>query len=345
MKLLVAGDFRWDSGSSHVIREYVRHAPDLGIEVAVSSGFGSRDDRVSGLLPYRDDLAWATHLLVVYEGRPFLSEQELAAIDRTFPRDRRAVIDTDGHWGPVVSIAEDNNTGPVGHEAWRKAIAAVSDLVLQPTLREPAAGAVRFPYFGMPEMELSTSATPPLARFDLQYIGNNWYRFDALIALLAAARDVAGVAGRLRVCGRGWDGSVLEGYESGTWADIAAFERLGVEVRGPVPFGQVISSMAQATITPVLMRPVLSALNLLTPRMFETAVAETIPLYTAADPCVGDLYGDDGALCLGAEPRAKFAEIFDNPVRFAAVAREVRKDLATRYAYPAVLAELRELFG
>src|SRR5688500_4345740 len=134
MRILVIGDFRWNSGSSHVIREYVRHAPGLGMEIAVSAQFGSRDEPITRELPYCDDLGWATHLLVVLEGNPFLNTEDLEQIDRVIPRSRRAVVDADGHWAPVTRVRDDDNTWPCDHESWHRQIADIADLVLQPAL-------------------------------------------------------------------------------------------------------------------------------------------------------------------------------------------------------------------
>src|SRR4051794_8196968 len=102
MRLLIVGDFAWNNGSSHVIREYVKHAPALGIEVALSAEFGSHDEEIARELPYCENFKWATHMLVVFESNPFLSTKDLELIDRVIPRSRRAVVDADGHWSPLM---------------------------------------------------------------------------------------------------------------------------------------------------------------------------------------------------------------------------------------------------
>src|SRR5207253_2895723 len=112
MRLLVIGDFCWHNGSSHVIREYVRHARHAEMEIAVSRQFGKRDRVIARRLPCCDDITWATHVLVVLEVAPLLSERDLGRLDRAVPRSRRAVIDTDGHWGSRVAVGEDDNTSP-----------------------------------------------------------------------------------------------------------------------------------------------------------------------------------------------------------------------------------------
>src|SRR5579871_2959063 len=257
MRLLVAGEFSWFSGSSHVIREYVDAGATLGLEVAVWTGAGSRDETIQHKLPFRDELSWATHLLIVYEGHPFLSAEQIDRIDSVIPRSRRAVIDADGHFAPYTPVGDDDNAWPCGSEAWRQHISAISDLVLQPSLAGPNPGATPFPYFGMPPVE-SEPRRSHSSRIDVQYVGNNWFRVDSLSEVFSAARTALGTNGTLRVCGKGWDGSSLPGLESATYADPAALRALGIEARPPVPFGHVAESMGDALISPVLMRPVLS---------------------------------------------------------------------------------------
>ena len=343
MRLLVAGDFRWFSGSSHIIGQYVEHGLELGVEVAVSSELGTRDETIASVLPFCGELGWATHLLVIYEGRPFLSAEELARIDRVIPRSHRAVVDADGHWAPVTTAGDDDNTWPCGAPAWREAIAAVSDLVLQPRILGPFEGAISFPYFGMPDI---APAREPLAgpRVDLQYIGNNWFRLSSLVEVFRGGRAALGASARLRVCGRGWDGSVLAGFEAATYADPLILAGLGIEVEPPVPFGNVVASMGNAVVSPVLVRPVLSSLGLLTPRMLETVAAATIPVYRQEDQIVGMVWQDGGELCLGAEPEAKLNEIFSNPARFQALATDLRERASDTFSYPRLLRRLREIF-
>jgi hypothetical protein len=345
MRLMVIGDFRWDSGSSHVIREYARHAPAQGIEIAVSSTFGSRDEQICRDLPYIEDLKWATHLLIVFEGNPFLKDDDLERIDRVVPKSRRAVVDADGHWGSIAQIGEDNNTWPCGHEGWQRQIAEVSDLVLQPALFEPCQGAVRFPYFGMPSCAPAPLFDERGSHLDMQYIGCNWFRFRPLVEVFSACREALGKGSSLRVRGRYWDGKMRLGFESGTKADIDLLKRLDIEVLPPVPFGQVVERMGDALITPVLVRPVLAACRLMTPRMLETVSAATIPVYRQADRYIGDLYQDDGELCLGHSPADKLKQIVQDQVRFRAKAHELRHRLYREYSYSSVLGHLKRLLN
>lgn len=338
IRLLVVGEFAYSSGSSNIVREYVRAGPSAGFDVRIAASLGHSDRRVRAELPHELDAGWATHALVIYEGRPFLDEPALASLERAVPRARRAVVDCDGHYSPLVRVEGDDNAWPCGQAAWRAAIEAAGELILQPAIGQPSAGTVRWPYFGMPPSPPGRDAARK--RLTMQYVGNNWFRAKALVAVFATVRDALPSA-RLQVRGRGWDGASLPGLEHGTYADPAELRALGIRVARPAPFGRVAETMSQSVLAPVLLRPVLSKLGLLTPRMFETAAARTIPVYTEADPIVATLYADGGALCLGANPAARLREILAAIPRFEGIAAELRERLAGEYGYEANLRGLR----
>lgn len=342
IRLLVVGEFAYSSGSSNIVREYVRAGPSAGFEVRIAAGFGHSDRRVRAELPYEPDANWVTHALVIYERRPFLDERALAALERVVPRTRRAVVDCDGHYAPLVRVDGDDNAWPCGLADWRAAIEAAGELILQPAIGQPAPGTVRWPYFGMPPSPPQRDSRRK--RLTMQYVGNNWFRAEALLAVFAAVR-AASPSARLQLRGRGWDGSSLPGLERGTYADPAELQALGIRVARPAPFGRVAETMSQSILAPVLLRPVLSKLGLLTPRMLETAAASTIPVYTEADPIVSVLYNDARALCLGANPAEKLGEILRDAPRFETVAGELRARLEHDYAYETNLRTLRRLLN
>lgn len=336
IRLLVVGDFCWHNGSSHVIREYVRHARLADMEIAVSRQFGKHDSVIARRLPFCDDITWATHVLVVLEVTPLLSDSDLARLDRAVPRSRRAVIDADGHWGSRVAVDDDDNTSPCGLDAWREQIRALADVVLQPALGKPAEGAIAFPYFGLPPRRLRYAGLRR-RRLSVQYIGSNWLRAPALFEVMSAARRALGSGSRLRVCGTNWGAST-------TRVDTAWLQQLDVEVRPPVPFGTVISRMGDALLTPVLVRPVLGALRFLTPRMLETLAADTLPVYREEDRHIGELYLDgDGEFCLERGSEESIARVLRDRRRLSESAREIHARLSDRLSYPVLVRRLRDL--
>jgi hypothetical protein len=337
MRILFAADLRWGSGSSHVVAEYVRVAGGLGAEVKVAAPLGSSDEQIRHLLPYEADLTWATHLVIVLEGNPFLDVRTVEQIDRAVPAHRRLVIDADGRSLPVVRVGLDDNVGPHGRAAWAEQFELAGCPVVQPRLGVD--GRHPYSYFGMPdpgpERDPSTL---------LRYVGANWWRFDALVSVVRALRAIDR-RGRVEVCGRYWDGELRSGYESATTSDADVLAHLGVEVRGPVPFGAVVSSMSDAVLSPVLLRPVLARLGLVTPRVLETIAARTIPLFLAGDTTISDVSAQADALHLGADATADLARILDDLSSHVAIAAELRAETYAAYRYERVFGRLRELLS
>lgn len=337
-RILFAGDFRWGSGSSHVIAEYVRVAGARGAEVRVSYALGSHDDRVPRLLPYEADLQWATHLVIVLEGNPFLDQRSMDIVERAVPPHRRLVIDADGHSLPLLRVGIDDNRGPHGSDAWARQFELAACQAICPRLGSGGSSstALPFSYFGMPPSPDTVAQT-----CRLRYVGANWWRFDALVAVVRAFRQVD-PRSRVEVCGRYWDGELRRGHEAATTADSELLDRLGVVVRPPVPFGTVVSSMSQAVVSPVLVRPVLSALGLVTPRVFETMSARTIPLFMRGDAAIANVTGRDGLLCLGDDAADDMARILGDVAAHQAIADDLRTDMYETYCYEAVFERLLE---
>jgi hypothetical protein len=345
IRLLVIGDFRWHSGSSHVIKEYVRHGPSVGMEIAVSRDFGSHDAVITRHLPYTDEIGWATHALVVFEGNPFLSASDIERIDQVLPRARRVVIDADGHWGRQVVVDEDDNTWPCGSKGWHEQISQVADIVLQPSFGQQAPGAISFPYFGLPPRRRPRPTKLRRAQLDVQYIGNNWFRSTALLEVMSAARQALGPHARLGVRGRYWDGTARPGFESATSVDVELLRQLRVDSGLPVPFGRVITRMSDSLLTPVLVRPVLASLKFLIPRMLETLAADTLPIYRSDESYIGDIYNDNGALCLGDNPEDAIARVRRERAHLSQVSRDIYDRLSQKLAYPIVLTKLHGILA
>lgn len=336
-RIAFAGDFHWQAGSSHMIAEYARAASAAGCEVRVSSKLSRLDGQIDAHLPLVDDLGWATHLVVVFEGRQFLKPDQIDMCDRV-PRHRRAVIDPDAHWGEHVRLGDDDSAGPLGHTEWQDLYRHLADLVLQPRLGALPEGATFFTYFGMPE--------PVPARqieVDLQYVGANWWRWQEITTLFDAARPVFA---RLRVRGRWWDTQPHPDHPRATACVPSWFHDRKVEVGPPVPFGHVVGAMAEAALTPVLARPLLAQQRLLTPRMFETLAATgTLPVFSPALTYTRSLYGDAiDPFVLGDDLGEHLRRLHLDAPQHQAAATAIRKDLHRRFNYHAVLSRLAALF-
>ncbi|MDX2531921.1 glycosyltransferase [Streptomyces scabiei] len=342
-RILFAGVFHWNAGSSHMIAEYARVASASGCEVGVSSQLSRLDGTVNGHLPLVDDISWATHLVLVFEGRQFLSTQQRELCEAV-PRQRRIIVDPDGHWGLYVTAGVDDNAGADTIESWHKLYADLSDLILQPRLNERLPdGAEFFSYFGMPDIHPLASDLPhPRALpYELQYVGANWWRWNEMTSLIRAAAAAQPPMRRIRVCGRWWTGAPHPDHLTAT-ANVSGWMRdHGVEVAPPVPFGHVVSTMSQAAITPVLARPLLARMELLTPRMFETLASGSIPALSPDLGYLSALYGDDVELfLLDDDPADSLARMIREPIRYRERLATIQRRVHERFNYRAVLAEL-----
>ena len=121
------------------------------------------------------------------------------------------------------------------------------------------------------------------------YVGHAKFRWRPMKRVLRAVEPVAAKVGRVGLVGVGW-------AQLPWWASEMAIEdcyyvrptaylqRLDVEVIPPVPFGAGGRLDEQAVFNPVLLRPIFRHMQFVTPRIFETPAANTIPLF-GFDPC------------------------------------------------------------
>lgn len=342
-RLLFAGDFHWNAGSSHTIAGYARAAPAARCQIGVSAQLSRMDMHIGGHLPLIDDLRWATHLILVFEGRQFLSirQREMCEV---IPRHRRIVLDPDGHWGPRLTRGADDSAGPYGHEAWRSLYRELGDIVLQPKIGSPLpAGAEFFSYFAMPSFREGADGPAALAArpYELQYVGANWWRWDAFADLIEAAHRARPALRRLRVCGRWWTGPQHPDHPAATANKHGWLAEHGVEVSAPVPFGHVVDQMARAQITPILARPLLADMGLLTPRMFETLASGSIPVLPGELAYTTAIYGEHiKHFVLGADPAEDLARLLRDGPRQRSRLQAVRQHLYHRFSYQRVVADL-----
>lgn len=342
-RILFAGNFHWNAGSSHTIAGYVGAAAAVGCAVGVSAELSRVDGRVPDHLPMIDDLRWATHLAFVFEGRQFLTDEQLDRCQR-FPRARRIVIDPDGHWGEPVQVGEDTSWGGYPHQSWQELYRRLSDRVLQPRIDgTPMPGVERFSYFGMPEIvhQATDLPAPDAVDYQLQYIGNNWWRWQGLTDLLDAVRPVLPAPGRIRVAGQWWDGPPCAGHACATGSRPGWLVERGIEVAPSVPFGRVVHEMARGAVTPVLARPLLAAVQLLTPRMFETLASGSLPVLAADLGYLSELWGNRAdQFVLRADPAATVDRMLRDHPRARRDLAAIQRHMYSLFSYRQVLAEL-----
>jgi hypothetical protein len=103
-------------------------------------------------------------------------------------------------------------------------------------------------------------------------------------------------------------------------------------------------TMGSGRLSPILIRPVLSALEMATPRMFETFVANTVPVLPPYFRYASALYGEGVApLILPEAPAPAIGDLLDNYADSVALAEEIASKLTRDHSYERRLSQLVEI--
>lgn len=338
-----------DQGSGLVIQGYSEAARALGHEVAV---YGIPYDRIP--LDYTLDLASTDAIVFLLEWTADLyygDHLDLTRLLGAVPRRRRVVIDGDGKYNDPLRVGDDvNHAGAEASRRWTEICDSLSDKICQPTLH-PARPNVRpflfYAYNPVWEVPLDFSAK----KFDLLYVGHSKFRWQPMMRVLRALDPVRDGVGRVGLVGRGWDtppewASAMD-IEDHYASDPAYLKKLDVEVLPSVPFGKVISTMSCSVANIVVTRPTFSRLRLVTPRLFETPAAATIPLFGLDAGHVQEIYGEAALELVLPEhvPEEKLLDIISRPGHYADVVHSLRHHLAARHSHTARLRELLTIVG
>lgn len=342
MKIAFAGHFQATSGSAHMIQNYYLAGRRSGIDVVVSD-FGPVDATVSHHLPVISGAADADLLVLIFEGTPYVDAAKLAEIERQVPRRRRLVVDADGKYNPPRQFGGDtNHRDPSWHEQWRATFDALSDRVLQPTLDDIGVPNVRrFLYFGYPGPP--PNATVP-KKFDVLYVGNNWYRWHDVKALITSVRATCGEHVTIGLMGGGWTGDYLFGVKEAGRAEPGFLADNAVEVLSAPPFGEFVSALGSGRVSPIFSRPILHHMKFATPRMFESFAAETLPMFAPYLAYTRALFGDLLTPFLVTDEYGLVVNsMLGDPRRYEEAVREVRAELHAHHSYSRRLDQLLEL--
>lgn len=333
-----------DQGSSLVIQGYSRAARALGHEVAV---YGCPYDKIPLNYSLAIDPADAVVFLFEWTNRLYYGDHlDLVRLVGKVPRERRVVIDGDGNYNDPISVRGDyNHSAQEASQAWIEVCDSLSDKICQPTLhplRPPVRPFLFYAYDPAWEMPLDFTAK----EFGALYVGHSKFRWQPMQRLLEAIEPIREQVGRIGTVGHGWDStpswaSEMQ-IETVYFADRTYLEKLRIEILPAVPFMQVINWMSKAVFNPVLLRPTFSHLSLVTPRLFETAAASTIPLLLLEERHVQEIYGSEALeLRLPDEhPQEKILDMVQRPEHYADIVRGIRRHLAEKHSHTARLLEL-----
>lgn len=342
-KIAFVGNYQYNCGSSNTLLGYVKAGKTLNWDVRVSE-FGYIDDTIRATIPVADR-NWRPNLLViVYESYPFLSSETIDEICTFIPRSKRILIDPDGKYCEPCSVKHDNNhPTPDPYHYWTSLYDSLSDVILQPFIgKEPKVknNVHSFLYFGM------DSELPDFRRvkkeFDLLYVGNNWYRWHDIKWLVETIAPIRSRLKRVGLIGQFWSEEVMEEFKEATYSEPNLLKKNNIEIFGSAPYGQVEKTMSKSLLNPIFIRSILSKLEFVTPRMFETIMADTVPLIPSYFKYAHRLFGDTiNHLTLSADhPTDDLEKIFQNYKENEKLAREIRKSLKAQHSYEVRLRQL-----
>jgi hypothetical protein len=337
MNILFMIDKRANAGSIQAVACYVRAGDELNHKIAL---YGRPDPKYPGI-------RWSTELatfdrvvLIVEERIDWLSGPPLLRLLSEVPRERRAVLDSDGMYNPVLSVEmyDRNHTDEHGRACWIGRCKALADKILQPTFEPLEAVVLPVPFYGYdPALRVVSGAH--CKRFDIMHVGHNWWRWREVSGcLLPAIESIRSKLDGICFVGLWWD--VVPGWvreqnlELAIDLDVEQLHRLRVEIEPAVTFTEVVPIMSQGRVNIMTQRPLFRRLKLLTAKYFEIFCADTIPL-VMVDPSHAELvYGPIGReLALHSNIADRLLDAIENPTKYHERVEEVRLHLAKHHSY------------
>jgi hypothetical protein len=352
MKLVFVYWAMEDQGSGLVIQGYTEAARALGHEVSVYGRW--IPGKLNPIIPlnYSVDIDSADAVVFIFEWTTQLKpgdQLDMARIVSKIPRNRRVIIDGDGNYNDVIRVGDDyNHADAAASRRWIEACDSVSDKICQPTLHPLRSNVIPFLFYAY-----NPSWQPPpetnSKQFDMIYVGHSKFRWRPMMQILKGVEPIRQKLGRIGLVGHGWNApphwANSMQLEHAYFADSGKLKQLGIELLSPVRFQYVIDWMSKARFNPILLRSLFGYLRMVTPRLFETAAADTIPLLVLDPRHVQEIYGEQGLeLVLPDEnPQEKILEVVQHPERYRHVVTGIREYLTERHSHTVRLRRLIEI--
>jgi glycosyltransferase involved in cell wall biosynthesis len=335
-----------NAGSMLDLRGYTRAAKAMGHEVVV---YGPPEWAFA--LDYSKDLSGADALVFVVEWTTDLQFGDRADWVRLLdavPRERRIVIDCDGHYNePIWFMGDYNHRSMESSAAWIDFCDSLSDKIFQPSYC-PRCKNVRPFLFHIYDPAWEAPLKFDDKEFDMIYVGHTKFRWRGMIKVLKAIERVRDKVGRVALVGEGW-GEAIDWMEHGEakakhYVDREYLKKNGFEGLPAVLFEEVAATIEKGVFNPVVYRPVFEQLGFVTCRTFETPAAGTIPLFLLNRDYVVEIFGERATelMLTGEENHEKILDVLDRPEHYAEIVMDIRKDFRERHNPD---ARLRELIG
>jgi hypothetical protein len=360
--LLVTAVDPW-TRSVATVHRYAAAGRALGHEVAV---FGEPNPELPAL-PFTTDIGDVDMALFVMQVPSDLPEMpHLARVIDNLPREKRVVVDLWGRYNETIRLEHDFNhleklDGHLGWE-WDEAFRAISDTILQPTLKPLRADAGSFLFHAYdPGAVLRNwdnardaaaawrSGSADERPYGLIYIGSNWQRWTQVRAFLesyAPHREKIGPA-----CLMGWDWSerplwAIDKGLAGIDTDPAFLADIGATVWNGARFDELLPFLCMARFAPIIHRPLFNHLGLVTNRSFETFYGDTLPVLMLPREFVEAVYGPAAlALTPEGDVGSHLSDTLDRPERAWEALLETRAHLAKHHSYARRFEQLAAIAG
>jgi hypothetical protein len=358
MNLLFVSKLSQFARSVFPISKYIEIGPQLGHRVALYGELGSEP----APFPYSLDVkAFDFVVFVVYDPSDFPDMPYLAQLLDSVPKQRRVVVDCCGRYNETIRVEHDfNHLEKIDkHQGWEwiEGFEAVSNTVLQPTVRPRREGVKSFlwhafdpasvarPYHTAAEaVQAWAGANGAAKAYGMTYVGHNWQRWTQLRGLLEAVQPLSAEFGPIALAGGDWekrpDWAAQLGIQ-GVDVDPDLLARTRTEAKPPVPFQEMIGYMGQGRFSPVIHRPLFNELGLVTNRTFATFCADTLPLLMLPQDLVEAVYGASGApLRVEDDITGHVSRILRDPAPYWKAVLDTRKYLAEHHTFQHRFQEL-----
>lgn len=335
-----------NAGSMLDLRGYTRAAKAMGHEVLV---YGPSEWAFA--LDYSKDLSNADALVFVVEwttALQFGDNVDWVRLLDAVPRNRRVVIDCDGHYNEPIWFMGDYNHRSMEQSAeWIDFCDSLSDKIFQPTYH-PRRKNVRPFLFHIYDPAWEAPVKFDKKEFDMIYVGHTKHRWRGMVKVLRAIERVRDKVGRVGLVGEGW-GEVIDWMEQGEakakhYVDREYLKKHRFEGLPAVSFDKVASTIETGVFNPVVYRPVFEQLGFVTCRTFETPASGTIPLFLLNREYVTEIFGARATelMLTGEDDHEKIVDVLERPEHYTDIVMDIRKDFRERHSPD---ARLRELIG
>ena len=335
-----------NAGSMLDLRGYSLAAERMGHHVSI---YGPPKSAFA--LNYSRDVSDADAVIFVVEwttALQFGDQLDWARLLTAVPRNRRVIIDCDGHYNEPISYGGDYNHRTMQSSAeWMGFCDSLADKIFQPTYR-PRRKNVRSFLFHIYDPAWESPLNFADKEFSMIYVGHTKFRWRGMVKVLRAIEKVRDRVGRVALVGEGWSEPVdwmeWDEHKANYYVDRGYLKKICVEALPPVPFQEVAATINKGVFNPVVYRPVFEQLGFVTCRTFETPAAGTIPLFLLNRDYVTDIFGERAVELMieGNDGQDKIVDVLERPDYYAEIVMDIRKEFRERHSPD---ARLRELIG